>query len=46
MVIVVNFVPKERSRKTIGRLLEKRQKESDERVAKMHEEFLREKYGE
>ena len=45
-MIDVNFVPKERSKKTIDRLLEKRQKESDEREAEKRKNFLREKYGE
>ena len=42
----MNFVPKERSKKTIDWLLEKRQKESDEREAEKRKNFLREKYGE
>ena len=45
MVIVVNFVPKERSRKTIRRLLEKRQRKSDEREAKRREKIICEDYG-
>ena len=36
----MNFVPKERSRKTIKRLLEKRQRESDEREAEKRKNYV------
>ena len=46
MVIIMNFVPKERSRKTIERLLAERQRESDEEEVKRRKQYFREKYGE
>ena len=42
----MNFVPKERSKKTIERLLAKRNERSREREAEKRERILREKYGE
>ena len=35
----MNFVPKERSRKTIERLLAERQRESDERLAEKRRKY-------
>lgn len=42
----MNFVPKERSKKTIERLLEKHERESRERAAERRRKYLLEKYGE
>ena len=38
-MIIMNFVPKERSRKTIERLLAERQRESDERLAEKRRKY-------
>jgi hypothetical protein len=45
-VINVNFVPKERSKKTIDKHLKKRNERSKEKEAEKRRNFLREKYGE
>ena len=42
----MNFVPKEKSKEAIERLLAKRQRRSDEREAERRKKYLREKYGE
>lgn len=39
----MNFVPKEKSKEVINKLLAERQKRSDERAAKMREEMLKTK---
>lgn len=41
----MNFVPKEKSKEAIDKLLERRNKRSKERAAERRKEFLREKYG-
>ena len=41
----MNFVPKEKSKEAIEKLLERCNRENKERFAERRKEFLREKYG-
>jgi hypothetical protein len=44
-VVIVNFVPKEKSKEAIEKLLKRRNERSKARAAGRRKEFLREKYG-